>query len=195
MTITIAQAFAQWQEIAADLPQDDTRMLSESWNAYTDSLCKDGDLTDLQYHHCPAFDDTANIPGDDLSSDCEFLLSEMGVTFLATQVARRKDGLMQDAATHWEVVISRCGQNMQVLYSMGAAHTGVPSDVDVFNCVLRDADGVDESFEEWAENLGYDTDSRKAYAIWEACKETAYGLTRLFKPSELSDLRELLSDY
>lgn len=53
--ISLSQAFAQWQELAADIPQDDAPMLAESWNDYTDSLCKDGALCDLQYHYAPVY--------------------------------------------------------------------------------------------------------------------------------------------
>lgn len=195
MTITISQAFAQWQELASDLPQDDDVMLSESWNDYTDSLCKDGDLTGLQYHYCPGYGDSADIPGDDFEEECAFLLEAMGVNFSAKQIDKRTDGLMQDSATHWEVTFSRAGQTLHTQYSMGSAHTGMPKETDVFNCLLMDtADWLEDGFENWAEMLGYDSDSRKAEKIYNACKETAYGLARLFKPSELSDLRELFSN-
>lgn len=81
--ISLSQAFAQWQELAADLPQDDAPMLAESWNDYTDSLCKDGALCDLQYHYAPAYDE--EMPGDGsrfdpLSDDREFILDALGVT-------------------------------------------------------------------------------------------------------------------
>lgn len=194
MAITIAKAFTQWQELAAELPQDDEVMLSESWNNYTDSLCKDGELTALQYHYCPGYGDSADIPGADFEAECAFLLEAMGVKFSAKQIAKRTDGLMQASATHWEVTFARAGQTLHANYSMGAAHTGMPKETDVFHCLLNDADGVDELFETWADNLGYDSDSRQAEKIYNACKETAYGLARLFKPSELSDLREIFSE-
>jgi hypothetical protein len=46
----------------------------------------------------------------------------------------------------------------------------LPLPVDVIQSLLMDATG--ESFEEWCGNLGYDTDSRKALATWEACRES-----------------------
>ena len=44
---------------------------------------------------------------------------------------------------------------------------------DVLNCLAMDASGMDESFEDWADNYGYDTDSRKAETIYKACQDNA----------------------
>jgi hypothetical protein len=107
--ISLSQAFAQWQELAADIPQDDAPMLAESWNDYTDSLCKDGALCDLQYHYAPAYDE--EMPGDGsrfdpLSDDREFILDALGVTMRAT----RKDGPREGwdaSASHWRVTLAR----------------------------------------------------------------------------------------
>lgn len=46
----------------------------------------------------------------------------------------------------------------------------LPHAVDVVQSMLSDATG--ESFESWCGDLGYDTDSRKALATWEACRES-----------------------
>ena len=56
---------------------------------------------------------------------------------------------------------------------------------DVLDCLLRDAQGTDEPFESWASDLGYDTDSRKAEAVFHACRETAAKLRRWIGPVEL----------
>lgn len=44
---------------------------------------------------------------------------------------------------------------------------------DVLESLQCDCSGWDEHFEEWAEGLGYDSDSRKAYAIYESCQKAA----------------------
>jgi hypothetical protein len=52
-------------------------------------------------------------------------------------------------------------------YSMGSAHKSGPDLRSVLGCLASDAAGADQPFESWAADLGFDTDSRKAYALWE----------------------------
>lgn len=54
------EAHRAWKEMVRhfELPTDDEPMMAESWNDYTDGLCKDGSFNGLQYHHCPSDDDT-----------------------------------------------------------------------------------------------------------------------------------------
>ncbi len=58
---------------------------------------------------------------------------------------------------------------MTIEYSCGAAHE--PSIEDVVNCIAMETTGIWNvtGFEEWATDYGYDTDSRKAYDIYQAC--------------------------
>lgn len=67
---------------------------------------------------------------------------------------------------------------------------------DVMHSILMDASAIDEgSFEEWAPNLGYDPDSRKAEAIYRACLETALKLRAALGDANLARLREAFQDY
>lgn len=193
--ISLSQAFAQWQELAAGIPKDDGPMLAESWNDYTDSLCKDGELTALQYHYAPAYDDS--MPGDGtrfdpLADDREFILDVMGVTMKSTRTDSRDNADEWDRyASHWQITMRRNGKRMVTTYSMGGAHVGEPELPGVLNCLLSDAEAGAESFDDFCANFGYDTDSRKAERTHKACKRTAASLARLFSSSELADLREL----
>lgn len=77
--ITLEQAFDQWESeikplIIAKYGENDTPALSESWNDYADSLCKDGQLSELQYRFCPAFD-SEEMPFDDK----EYILKQLGI--------------------------------------------------------------------------------------------------------------------
>ena len=194
--ISLSQAHKQWQELAADLPQD-APMLAESWNDYTDSLCRDGELCALQYHYAPAYDD--DMPGegsrwDALSDDRAFILDAMGVTMRATRKEGTREG-WDASASHWRVTLRRDRASITTDYSMGAAHTGSPELADVLHCLLSDAEAGAQSFEDFCADLGYDTDSRKAEKTWQACKVTAVGLNRLFSNSDLHDLRELFEGY
>lgn len=67
------------------------------------------------------------------------------------------------------------GASMYVLrvdFHVGTAH-GAPDAEDVINCLVQDALSLENStgFEDWAENLGYDPDSRKAEKIYKAVEE------------------------
>lgn len=191
----IKDAFHNWESeikplVIAQYGADDEPALSESWNDYTDSLCKDGELSDLQYHYCPAWDDC--MPEDDF----QFILDLMGVTFSSRRVATRTNADDWDAsASHWSVTIKRNGKRMRIFYSMGSAHIGSPQDADIMAAILRDHESASEDFADWCANLGYDTDSRKALRTYKACKRIGTSMARLFTSAELSDLGELFGDY
>lgn len=71
-----------------------------------------------------------------------------------------------------------------------------PELADVLHSLASDSDVLDcGSFEEWAGNLGYDTDSRKAEAIYRACLEIALKLRNALGEDGLAKLREAAQDY
>jgi len=55
-----------------------------------------------------------------------------------------------------------------------------PTLADVLYCLLSDANGVEQTFEEWASDLGYDSDSRKALKTYMACQKTRAALLKMF---------------
>lgn len=200
MTMTYKEAFETWQteimpDVIAHYGKDDHPALAESWNDYTDSLHKDGEFTDLQYYYCPAWDD--EMP----EHDGTYLLESMGVSFAYLRVSTRPDKLMSDmpaGSSHHRVLIKRGNREMTTYYSRGPAHKSEnPDNADVFNSLLMDTSDIDigYEFDEWAENLGFDPDSRKAERIFKLCQETLLHLKTLFSDSELDELRELFADY
>lgn len=54
-----------------------------------------------------------------------------------------------------------------------------PDPYDIESCLVSDAQCAMEAadFDDFCANLGYDTDSRKAFDIYNACKETAFKLS------------------
>jgi hypothetical protein len=71
-----------------------------------------------------------------------------------------------------------------------------PSVVDVVQCLLMDSDVLNyRGFDDWADCLGYDTDSRKAEAIYRACLDTALQLRAIFGEPELSRLQEIANRF
>lgn len=74
--------------------------------------------------------------------------------------------------------------------------TPPPRLADVLYSLASDADAIDAGgFEQWAGDLGYDTDSRKAEAIYRQCLETALKLRSALGESGLAKLREAVRDY
>ena len=69
-----------------------------------------------------------------------------------------------------------------------------PSPAAVLYCLLSDATVGSELFADFCAELGYDEDSRRALAIYEACQKTAVQM-RMFTGEEREKLNELLEDY
>ena len=70
-----------------------------------------------------------------------------------------------------------------------------PSAAIVLHSLLLDSSAVGQSFESWCSDFGYDSDSRKAYRIYEACQKNADKLTRVIPHTVRSALSEALQDY
>lgn len=84
------------------------------------------------------------------------------------------------AAHPWTVRLSYQGRQLTVPFYMGQALTEEPTAEEVLECLLSDASGVEcaRSFEDWASDLGFDPDSRKAERIYKACERIAVKLRR-----------------
>lgn len=70
-------------------------------------------------------------------------------------------------ASHWFCRFSMPGyedRDLTTYFSMGSALTGPPGVADVLDSLASDAASVADvmQFEDWAEDVGYDPDSRKA---------------------------------
>jgi hypothetical protein len=76
------------------------------------------------------------------------------------------------------------------------AKTIMPDKLDVIYSLISDSDAIEYgSFEEWAENFDYETDSRKAEAIYRTCLEFGLKLRRALGDKALTELREAFQDY
>lgn len=136
--ISLSQAFAQWKDLARDVPEHDGPALAESWNDYTDELCESGELSPLQYHYAPAYDE--DMPGtgsqyDVLSDDREFIIEAMGVTMAATFVpfSQSRNKSSGNPSLNWRVTVKLDGRDVvtDVDYSQGYGHC--PADKKTFN--------------------------------------------------------------
>lgn len=151
------------------------------------------------------------------------VLDDLGVTTAATFIPHKTpEG--ETPTLRWRVSVRRNGLEVySTEYSAGCAaapsyrqgpvtvavktecetgmrHDGggpvpAPKAADVLYCLLSDATGADISFEEWAGDLGYDPDSRKAESVYNACRDVAKALAAAFTPAEMETLTEAFADY
>lgn len=104
--------------------------------------------------------------------------SEFVESMKITAKSRRVDSNpgMDANMDHWRVTLRYMpgpGGAITVPFSKGYGHHGAePTAAEVLSCLADDAAGFENarSFEEWAEEYGYDTDSRKAERIYKACE-------------------------
>lgn len=83
--------------------------------------------------------------------------------------ARKKDPKMPQ---NWRVTLTRKGRQLSVDYFGGGAVKDI-SAADVLYSLCLDARCGEYSFDEFCNELGYDSDSRAAEKVWKACKATA----------------------
>jgi len=72
-----------------------------------------------------------------------------------------------------------------------------PSKDDVIWSLLMDASPqiYDQTFEDWASELGYDADSRKAERIYKECCDTGRALISVLGRERVTELQEAFQDY
>lgn len=66
---------------------------------------------------------------------------------------------------------------------------------DVFHSLLMDGEAYVMSFEEWADNYGFSSDSRKAEATYIECAAIGRALSAGLSSEALDGLRDLFQDY
>ena len=110
--------------------------------------------------------------------------------------------IMRAAVLNWE-----CEHGYQARYMesancfQGVSVTGrgnpiLPELRDVLYSLASDSDVLDSSsFEDWAANYDYDTDSRQAEATYRACLDIALKLRNALGEDGLRRLREACQDY
>ena len=76
-----------------------------------------------------------------------------------------------------------------------AAKPVAPPAAGVLYSLILDSSAVGQSFESWAPEYGYDTDSRKAEQIYRDCQRNTDKLRRILTRADLEALRMLLQDY
>jgi hypothetical protein len=70
-----------------------------------------------------------------------------------------------------------------------------PTQASVLYCLLSDADLGSESFDDFCDNLGYNSDSIADFKTYQACMVTAKQIRKLFTGEQRQALRDMLDDY
>lgn len=75
----------------------------------------------------------------------------------------------------WSAEQAGSSSTLAVPFSQGSGHTEEPTAADVLDCLASDGASVENarSFDDWAVEYGYDTDSRRAFATYETCQRQA----------------------
>jgi hypothetical protein len=80
-------------------------------------------------------------------------------------------------------------KNMLVLKKEKGKVVG-PDVADVLDCILSDSTACEQSFEEWCSEFGYDSDSRKAHAVYLASQQNGDKLRKLLGLKLIDELRQ-----
>lgn len=128
-----------------------------------------------------------------------------GISMTAVRIPSRPDlesGSAEDRkwnkeASHYMVTLYKGGNgtgkgpvtgSMTTFYSMGSAHKKAPKAGDVLDSLALDSNMVNESFEDWCASCGYDSDSRRAFATYEACRKIAAQLKAMLGKEAFDEL-------
>lgn len=83
---------------------------------------------------------------------------------------------------HYLMTLSMGGREFCAYFSTGTGWIREPGISDLLECLILDASGFDrsQSFEDWADEYGYDPDSRKAERIYKAVEVESLRLKEFF---------------
>lgn len=78
-------------------------------------------------------------------------------------------------ANHYKITLKKGNKTLSTYFSQGYGITEEPTTEDVLNALASDSSGIENarSFEDWASEYGFDTNSRKAERIFHICEKQA----------------------
>lgn len=101
----------------------------------------------------------------------------------------------------WRVVIKSESGSAQHTFDyytgLGLRRDGAPdqpSVANVLHALLMDSSTSDQKFQEWCDEMGYSSDSRRAYTVYKACLRIARKLRECFSPDTLEQIRHVLEE-
>lgn len=118
-------------------------------------------------------------------SSLSLFITANHITMEARRVSKRPDSLMGDSARHFRCIFHKHNEgsikhSAGVYFSQGSAYIDLPTVEDVLDCLASDASGYEnvKTFEDWAGEYGYDTDSRQAEKTFKLVKRSSDQLKR-----------------
>lgn len=92
------------------------------------------------------------------------------------------NGQWGDMVRHFSCKLSYNKKSMTIYFSQGVAHTKPPTILDVLSCVHMDMTSLENIFlfDAWAEDFGFDSDSRTAERTYNEIAKQRKGLVRVF---------------
>lgn len=93
-------------------------------------------------------------------------------------------------ARHWKCTLKRGKKRLSVPFSQGCGIAYDPDAENVLNSLRCDSEGLDQAFESWASDLGFDTDSRKAHRLFLICKKQKSKLEKFLGAELFEELKE-----
>lgn len=106
-----------------------------------------------------------------MKSELDRLCERLKVRISCTYGANKKPPTWE-AAHSYRVTLRFEGRQLSTDFHQGAAHTKEPTAADVLSCLISDASSGDSgSFGDFCCDFGYDTDSRKAFDLYMACRK------------------------
>lgn len=138
--------------------------------------------------------ETANIENAVLE-----LLKNYGVTY---SIAGAGKNITRDKwqCDGWRVTFTKNDKSEAFDYFTGLGHRKAnepvtPNVAGVLHSLISDSGAVDTCFIDWTNDYGYDSDSIKAFIIYNLCCENTKRLKRIFSRATLAALSEMLQDY
>ena len=120
-------------------------------------------------------------------------LKKHGITMTAARTNSNPNFDAKDmwahSSTHWFCLFSMGDSGFQTFFSQDSGHRGkAPLARDVMNCLISDSSSVQgRSFEDWASDMGYDTDSRKAERTYDIIVRQSKNLKLFLGKETLSE--------
>jgi hypothetical protein len=176
------------EKLCADLWQDgktpDGDLLSEcDWSELAASEWDDDNQTVAEPE-----------PESESPNPLQQIIEQGGIAFERSWVPSRPDGMMESPhmTRHFKCKIGHARRSMTLYFSQGSAHTEPPTLADVLDCLASDASTYENSgsFENWAGELGFDTDSRKAEKIYRITERQTKQLKRVLGDELFKQLLE-----
>jgi len=139
-----------------------------------------------------------DITTTEIEATCSKLLKEVGVTFRVMYI--RYNPNAEWGHDEWEVTLCKQGEGHKFPFHTG---TGLrrrgkpvkPSVACVLHSLLLDGAAMNQSFDDWCDEYGYNSDSIKDFNTYRKCVHTGRALRKIFSQVVWDELSLILQNY